>query len=305
MSQAEEPEVSEGSVAHRFSSSGVERLARWLVHRAARRVPASLAARLEEEWLADLNARPSPASRLRFAIGCCWATRVIAREFAAAVPVTNAGIMGGAASNPFAEWRSRRTATFFLVMGLHVAVFYGLIVVGTTVIRPKPIMPLETHMVDQPRKVPPTTIEVPQPTTEKKAIDLKIPQYVDVETQNQTVDDSLVVPYTPPPPPRVDPPSIRRVIGGPGAGFPDTEDYYPSASKRIGEQGVVQVQVCVRPDGRLSADPTLAQTSGFIRLDDGALRLAKAASGHYRPSTEDGRAVASCYAYRIRFTMKE
>jgi TonB family protein len=281
-------------------------MARWLVHRAARRVPGSLATRLEEEWLADLDARGSRASRLRFAIGCCWATRVIAREFAAAVPVTNAGIVGGAASHPFEEWRSRRTATFLLVMGLHIAVFYGLIVIGATVIRPKPISPLETHQVDEPRKASPT-IDVPQPTMTSSRILPDHPIYPDIETQDPTVIDDrgpVAPPLIPPSPPRIEPPSVRRVAGGPGAGFPDTEDYYPSASQRIGEQGVVQVQVCVKPDGRLSADPTLAESSGFARLDDGALRLAKAASGHYRPSTEDGRAVPSCYAYRIRFKMK-
>jgi hypothetical protein len=224
MSQGEEPKVSKGIGAHGFSSPGVERLARWLVHRAARRVPDSLAARLEEEWRADLEARSSPASRLRFAIGCCWATRVIAREFAAAVPVTNAGIVAGVSSHPFEEWRSRRTATFFLVMGLHIAVFYGLIVVGTTVLKPKPIMPLETHQVDQPPKVLPT-IDVPPVRMTPRVILPEPPRYTDVETKTQPVlDDGPVAPYTPPPPPRVDPPSIRRVTGGPGSGCPDTED---------------------------------------------------------------------------------
>src|SRR5436305_1066632 len=41
------------------------------------------AQRLEEEWLADLAARRGQVSRLRLAIGCCWATRVIAYEHSA------------------------------------------------------------------------------------------------------------------------------------------------------------------------------------------------------------------------------
>jgi hypothetical protein len=57
--------------------------AHWLIHHAALNAPASLSERLEEEWLADLGARPSALSRLRFALGCCWATRVIARELGA------------------------------------------------------------------------------------------------------------------------------------------------------------------------------------------------------------------------------
>jgi TonB family protein len=95
--------------------------------------------------------------------------------------------------------------------------------------------------------------------------------------------------------------TVKGVVGGPGMGFPDTEDYYPAAARRFGEKGLATVQVCVDPAGRLTAAPTIAQSSGSARLDEGALRLARAGSGHYRPTTEDGRAVSSCYPYRIRF----
>jgi hypothetical protein len=57
--------------------------------------------------------------------------------------------------------------------------------------------------------------------------------------------------------------------------------------------------------GRLTAVPTLAETSGSASLDEGALKLAKAGSGHYRATTEDGRPVSSCYQFRIRFNFKE
>jgi TonB family protein len=83
------------------------------------------------------------------------------------------------------------------------------------------------------------------------------------------------------------------VQGGPGSGFPNTDDYYPSIAKRMEEQGVTTVRVCVGANGRLISDPTIAQTSDSLRLDDGALLLAKAGSGHYRASTADGRAVNS------------
>src|SRR5215471_13974964 len=57
-----------------------EGLARWLIQQAARTAPPSLSERLEEEWLADLQERRKPIDRLRLAVGCCWATRVIAYE---------------------------------------------------------------------------------------------------------------------------------------------------------------------------------------------------------------------------------
>jgi hypothetical protein len=59
-----------------------------LIRRAAHHAPHTLAERLEEEWLADLAAQDSPFARLRFALGCCWATWVIAHEHrAASAPV--------------------------------------------------------------------------------------------------------------------------------------------------------------------------------------------------------------------------
>src|ERR1700704_2771913 len=68
----------------------------WIIHYAARRAPESLSSRLEEEWLADLESRSSALSRLRLALGCCWATVVIAIDYtrirvSAASPVVAAG----------------------------------------------------------------------------------------------------------------------------------------------------------------------------------------------------------------------
>jgi TonB family protein len=109
-------------------------------------------------------------------------------------------------------------------------------------------------------------------------------------------------PVTPPPlPPR----AITRIMGGPGKGFPNTDDYYPSAARRMSEQGVTAVRVCVDEKGSLMEQPAIAQTSGSARLDEGALKLARAGSGRYRASTEDGRPVSSCYAFRIKFELTD
>jgi len=65
------------------------------------------------------------------------------------------------------------------------------------------------------------------------------------------------------------------------------------------------VQVCVDRAGRLTADPVIAQSSGSARLDEGARKLARAGSGHYRATTEEGRPVNDCYGFRIRFDLKD
>ena len=106
-------------------SHAAQRISRWLVMRSARSAPASLAERLEEEWLADMAARRGEMARIRFALGCCWATRVIAHEYLAP-SLAAAGSSVGAAfghrnSFPF----SRRSGTLLLIVGVHAALIYG------------------------------------------------------------------------------------------------------------------------------------------------------------------------------------
>jgi TonB family protein len=100
------------------------------------------------------------------------------------------------------------------------------------------------------------------------------------------------------------PHEIVRVQGGAGPAFPHPDEYYPDASKRLEEQGATVLRVCVDAAGRLTSEPVWTETSGSGRLDAAAVRLAKAGSGHYVPTTEDGRPVPSCYPVKIRFQLR-
>jgi TonB family protein len=137
-------------------------------------------------------------------------------------------------------------------------------------------------------------------------IDVPQPEYPPVGPYDDTVDvnpdvhNTLPQPPIPPAPPR----TVTRVPGGPGSGFPNTDEYYPSISKWKLEQGIVTVRVCVDAHGRLTGEPTTVESSGSARLDVGALQLAKAGSGRYRPTLEDGKAVNSCYSFRVRFELR-
>jgi TonB family protein len=114
-----------------------------------------------------------------------------------------------------------------------------------------------------------------------------------------TAQEFVDAPHTP-----SEPPAVARVTGGPGSGFPIPDDFYPSVSIFKGETGSATVKVCVNSKGRLTSEPSIEESTGSVRLDGGAINLAKAGSGHYRPSTEDGRPVDSCYAFRVRFNLK-
>jgi TonB family protein len=198
---------------------------------------------------------------------------------------------------------SRSSGTFFLVASLHAVIFYGLLTALTQ--RPAHVYtdPLQNRPLDnpRPREVLP---RLQDPKLDHVIIDVPRPEYTppaDADSAANVTTDIAEPPLlAPAAPPHV----VTQVQGGPGAGFPDPDDFYPALAKYREEQGVATVRVCVDAHGKLTSDPTTVQGSGSALLDAGALKLAKAGSGHYRASTEDGQPVNSCYPFRVRFQMK-
>jgi periplasmic protein TonB len=283
-------------------------ISRRLVEHAARRAPLELSERLREEWLADLASRASGPSRLQFAVGCCWASRVITLEYAPAVAVVAADPKAVNALLPTQLDRfSRRSVTFLAVICLHAGLFYAVITHISDQHRAAIPTPLENQPV-RTNAPPPVAIPIPDPVTQPTII-VKRPEY-ELQPERETthdvttaVQEDVGVP-TAAVPKAAPVHEVSEVAGGPGAGFPNPDEYYPSAAKYMQEQGVASIRVCVDVRGRLTTDPVTLQGSGSPRLDEGALRLARAASGHYRPTTRDGQAVDSCYPLRIRFQLR-
>jgi TonB family protein len=284
-------------------------LARWLVHLAARRSPRDLTERLEEEWLADLRAQAGTLAQLRFALGCCWATQVIAYDHLSlgarvASAASGQGTPGGFLPHDSLQF-SRRTGIFALILGIHVLAVYGL-ATGFVPHVFKEVVPnpLRATMLDRPlppeRVIPNRTVVMP--TWKPVPIPVDPPMLPPLVESN--VELAAVARIATPADPIAPSAPITRVQGGPGAGFPNTEEFYPAASRRIEEAGVTAVQVCVDARGRLTADPVVTQSSGHQRLDAGAVELATAGSGHYRSTTEDGHPVASCFPFKVRFQLK-
>jgi TonB family protein len=283
-------------------------LARYLVGYAARKTPPGLAERLEEEWLADLMARRGAFSRIAFGLGCCWATRVIAREFGAAATAGSSAsgerLLVGYGGHDLSGF-SRRTTAIIAIVCLHVGIFYLYLTGFTGTIVLNPANPLNSHFIVEPRqRVRPRPI---LPPTIATTIDVNVP-LPNPTFKIPAAPTDITMPRLPQPTGPAQPSPVKRidrVMGGPGVGFPDTEDYYPPDARRLGEAGTSVVSVCVDPRGRLTTAPTLATSSGVGQIDEGALRLAKAGTGHYRPTTEDGRPVSSCYAFRITFRLED
>ena len=202
---------------------------------------------------------------------------------------------------------TRRGAVFFAIIALHVFIAWalatGLARRAIELVAP----PLQTEVVeevqkkDEPPPPPPPQMERPPVEIPPPDVAIEVPQ----ETQTTAIVDVTDKPVPKAPPPQPAPVAKKVMVQPrPGKGFPSSEDYYPPASKRLGEEGSANIHVCVGPNGKLTEDPTLAQSSGSARLDDGALKLAKAASGHYQAGTEDGQPATMCTVFKIKFELR-
>jgi TonB family protein len=176
---------------------------------------------------------------------------------------------------------------------------------GTKYFKPPDPPAIQPRLIDQPQP----QIKPPPPVFERFLTDkLRVPPRLPPQDPPESTVPKIVGGPGPVDPPgtTVSPPphEIVRVQGGAGPAFPHPDDYYPDASRRLEEQGATLLQVCVDSGGRLTSEPARTETSGSGRLDAAAIKLAKAGSGHYRPTTEDGRPVASCYPIKIRFQLR-
>jgi TonB family protein len=57
---------------------------------------------------------------------------------------------------------------------------------------------------------------------------------------------------------------------------PPTLDFYPPESRKLNEQGITRVKVCVDERGKLIGEPVVVVSSGHPRLDEASIKLAKA-----------------------------
>src|SRR6266404_798675 len=162
------------------------------------------------------------------------------------------------------QFMTRRGIVLVAIIGLHVfiawAIATGLARRALEVIAP----PIQTDIVEEVKteKEPPPP---PPPEFEKPPVEVPPPDVtidMPVEVAQTTAITAVAATPHPPAPPR---PSSRKHATT-AKNFPNSEDYYPAASKRLNEEGAPTVRVCVGANGKLSAAPTIAQSSGSPRL---------------------------------------
>ena len=198
--------------------------------------------------------------------------------------------------------QSRRMAVFGVIVGFHLLLVYGLVSGLARKVVEVVAPPLVTDIIEEikPEDKPPPP---PPPQMERPPVQVPPPDVViDIPMETTTtaisnVTDKAVAPPAPPAPVVVasSPAKIGRM--------PSSEDYYPAASKRAEEQGSTTVKVCVDSKGKIIGNPSVVTSSGFERLDEGAVKLARA--GRYQPGTSGGQPQAeSCVSFRVKFEIK-
>lgn len=195
----------------------------------------------------------------------------------------------------------QRSTALAAVIGLHAGLIY-LLATGLATRTIQLLAPV--FSVDYVEEMPiPRTPPPPQQTQlDPVKPDLPVTPEIPIDAAPESDAPALNAAREAPRPQETAP--VVKVPGGVDKGFPNMADFYPASAIRRGQEGAAAVRVCVDATGRLSAEPSLAQSSNLAILDAAALRLARAGSGHYRPATENGRPVSSCYPINVRFHIR-
>jgi len=201
------------------------------------------------------------------------------------------------------DYFTRRTAVLALIIALHVFILWafatGLARKAIEVLAP----PIQTDILQEEKNKtePPPP---PPPELRKQVVEVPPPdiQIAMPEVGPQTSAITARVAEKAPAP--IAKAAVAATAVGLGKGFPNVDDYYPDASRRLGEEGLTVVDVCVGPDGKLTEPPKVNKSSGHERLDQAAVKVASVGSGRFKPATEDGKPVAKCTQLPIRFKLR-
>lgn len=203
---------------------------------------------------------------------------------------------------------SRRMAVLVGIVVFHILLLYGLVSGLARKVVQVVTEPLVTDIIEevQPEDKPPPP---PPPQMERPPVQVPPPDIaIDIPMETNTTAISNVTDRPVPPPAPVAAPVVERkaVRVAPKLDLrrsPSTDEFYPASARRAEIQGVTTVRMCVGPDGRMSQDPSVANSSGNASLDEAALKWAR--RSRWAPGTEDGTAIEFCPQFNVRFQLTD
>lgn len=209
-------------------------------------------------------------------------------------------------ANIYTAGTSRRTAVLVAIIALHVGFFWalkqGLVRAGMQLVQDFAIMdlpppPPPPEDLDEPP--PPPPVDVPPPVVPPPLIDLPAFEGPTTAITVQVKQEApRAAPQAPPRQVQITPPSLRvrgdRISAAINA-------CYPSASRRLSEEGRVVATITVGADGK-AGSIAVAQSSGFERLDGAAECVIRKLA--FNPGKRDGVAVEAQATLPIVFKLE-
>ena len=203
---------------------------------------------------------------------------------------------------PLHEFNSSRSWFLALIVLLHAGFFWVLthgVTVGSVKIEPKMVI---DFLPSQPQPPPPPrTIPLNPDVSRVFVPPVETPNLPTVETPNEPIQGT----EQPQPPVTivVDKPGSGPLIVDPQADprYPFTQPEYPIADIRMGHEGTVWLSIEILPNGRVGK-VQVDQSSGFVRLDESAVREAR--KWRMKPGTSDGKTAAMWKKVPIKFQLK-
>ena len=190
-----------------------------------------------------------------------------------------------------------------LVAGLHVAVLFVIarsLGIGAPTEVPPPLITEIYKEVRPPEDRP----RLPEPDLKPTRDSFVIPDpdlaRLEFETETLTGPPPDAV-FDDDPPPAMPQPQIVGVRQDPRR--PLSKPQYSARMIREGNQGTIDIEVFVQPDGRV-ADARVVKSTGFDELDLAAIAEAKR-NWRLLPATRDGVPIAQWHRLRVTFRLNE
>lgn len=147
----------------------------------------------------------------------------------------------------------------------------------------KPLPPPPVLIAEKPLPTPQPVVEAPKPDPEPVPVPEVVPPPAPVVAEAPKL-------APPPIPPR------------PADYLDNPKPPYPALSKRLGEEGVVRLNILVNPDGSV-ARLEIVKSSGYARLDESARKTVQS-SWKFEPARQAGKPVAAWVIVPIQFTLR-
>jgi periplasmic protein TonB len=201
------------------------------------------------------------------------------------------------------NWLTRRGTFLVLLIGFHVAFIFALKSGFAVKLIEKITQPIQAEIINEVKEEPPpppppeVQMELPPVQVPPILVDIALPPPPPTAIQAPITTEAV----PPPPPPQVT--RAPTVVKAVPSYRPDPAEFYPPASISAEEQGRIRVRLCINNQGRVQT-AEVAEGSGFKRLDDAAVRMAKAY--RFKVGSTDGKPnETDCFALPVVFNLKD